>query len=84
MKNDADNRDRTFVTPCPRCAKETLYVSSNPYRPFCSYRCQTIDLADWAQEDHRISEPLSINNLQLKSKEHERRNLMTDDESSMA
>ncbi|MFM9836156.1 MAG: DNA gyrase inhibitor YacG, partial [Methylophilaceae bacterium] len=30
------------------------YSINNKYRPFCSERCQLIDLGDWANEAHRI------------------------------
>lgn len=40
---------------CPTCKKETLYSKDNPYRPFCSKRCQLLDLGDWASESHKIS-----------------------------
>ncbi|KWT82068.1 DNA gyrase inhibitor YacG [Candidatus Magnetominusculus xianensis] len=40
---------------CPRCAKEVSYAG-NPYRPFCSHRCKTADLASWADERYRIPE----------------------------
>ena len=39
---------------CPRCGKPTEYSPANAFRPFCSSRCKTIDLGDWAQERHRI------------------------------
>ncbi|WP_407333228.1 DNA gyrase inhibitor YacG [Enterovibrio sp. 27052020O] len=26
----------------------------SPYRPFCSKRCQLIDLGEWAEEEKRI------------------------------
>jgi hypothetical protein len=29
-------------------------VEANPYRPFCSERCQLLDLGDWFAEKHRI------------------------------
>ncbi|MBF0459510.1 MAG: DNA gyrase inhibitor YacG [Nitrospirae bacterium] len=38
---------------CPMCAKEVSY-SGNPYRPFCSDRCRTADLAAWAEEEYKI------------------------------
>ncbi len=38
---------------CPTCRKETLW-ENNPHRPFCSDRCQLIDLGAWAQERYRI------------------------------
>jgi endogenous inhibitor of DNA gyrase (YacG/DUF329 family) len=39
---------------CPLCRRETSW-EENPWRPFCSERCQTIDLGRWASEDYRIS-----------------------------
>lgn len=40
--------------PCPRCQTPTHY-QQNPHRPFCSERCQLIDLGAWADERYRIS-----------------------------
>lgn len=34
---------------CPRCGKQTIYSTENPFRPFCSERCRLIDLGDWAE-----------------------------------
>ncbi|MCU7857439.1 MAG: DNA gyrase inhibitor YacG, partial [Candidatus Thiodiazotropha sp. (ex Lucinoma borealis)] len=31
---------------------------ASKWRPFCSERCRLIDLGDWLDESHRISEPL--------------------------
>ncbi len=41
---------------CPTCQKQITYDSKNPYRPFCSKRCQLIDLGEWADEKHTIPE----------------------------
>ncbi len=41
--------------PCPTCKQQTTYSKDNPYRPFCSRRCQLIDLGEWAGEGHRIA-----------------------------
>ena len=38
---------------CPRCGKETE-STGNPFRPFCSGRCKTIDLGNWIQGAYRI------------------------------
>ncbi len=38
---------------CPVCKKESEW-EGNPFRPFCSERCKTIDLAAWASEEYRI------------------------------
>lgn len=39
---------------CPQCQKSIEWDSSNPHRPFCSKRCQLIDLGEWAEENHAI------------------------------
>lgn len=38
---------------CPQCKKETEW-ENNPARPFCSARCRTTDLGNWAAEKYRI------------------------------
>lgn len=39
--------------PCPHCQKPTTWAD-NPTRPFCSERCQLIDLGAWAGESYRV------------------------------
>jgi endogenous inhibitor of DNA gyrase (YacG/DUF329 family) len=39
---------------CPLCRRETSW-EDNPWRPFCSERCQMIDLGRWASGDYRMS-----------------------------
>lgn len=41
---------------CPQCGQATAFSTENPYRPFCSKRCQLVDLGDWANERFRIPE----------------------------
>lgn len=36
---------------CPLCKKP----AQDPYRPFCSKRCMTLDLGKWLNEDYRIA-----------------------------
>ncbi len=38
---------------CPKCGKQSSW-QDNPYRPFCSERCQQVDLGRWANEDYSI------------------------------
>ena len=48
---------------CPTCAKEIVWSSKEPSRPFCSERCKLIDLGEWANESHCIpGEPAFIEN----------------------
>jgi endogenous inhibitor of DNA gyrase (YacG/DUF329 family) len=39
---------------CPACDKPALFAPSNPWRPFCSERCKTMDLGAWAAEQYRV------------------------------
>ena len=47
-------RRMTFSPRCPTCRAEIPW-EGNPYRPFCSERCQLIDLGAWATERYRIA-----------------------------
>jgi hypothetical protein len=39
---------------CPHCGLSTVYSPENPFRPFCSERCRTFDLGQWADGTYRI------------------------------
>jgi endogenous inhibitor of DNA gyrase (YacG/DUF329 family) len=39
---------------CPTCGKIVVWNEQSPHRPFCSKRCQLIDLGEWAAEEKRI------------------------------
>ncbi|MEZ4408522.1 MAG: DNA gyrase inhibitor YacG [Polyangiales bacterium] len=42
-------------TPCPICRSPvTKGRPDNPWAPFCSGRCKTIDLARWLDGDYRL------------------------------
>lgn len=40
---------------CPQCSRKVAWRTENRYRPFCSRRCQLIDLGAWADASHRIA-----------------------------
>lgn len=42
-----------LTVKCPTCRKETAW-ENNPHRPFCSDRCQFIDLGAWVEERYKI------------------------------
>jgi hypothetical protein len=46
----------SLQVPCPQCEKLVIWSASSQFRPFCSKRCQLIDLGDWAAENHKISQ----------------------------
>jgi len=39
---------------CPGCGRAFRPVPGSPWRPFCSERCQLIDLGGWLTERHAI------------------------------
>lgn len=43
-----------LIVHCPQCGHEVPWGEQSPYRPFCSKRCQLIDLGEWADEEKRI------------------------------
>lgn len=38
---------------CPTCSKPVEW-QDNPFRPFCSERCQLVDLGKWVSEEYRV------------------------------
>ena len=36
--------------PCPSCRQPALYGAANPWRPWCSEHCRSVDLGAWASE----------------------------------
>lgn len=52
MSSQANTTNRKIK--CPHCGQETLYTTTNKFRPFCSERCRLIDLGAWASESYKI------------------------------
>jgi uncharacterized protein len=45
---------------CPTCKRKVaISAQANPYKPFCSERCRLVDLGAWLDGAHRISAPIS-------------------------
>jgi endogenous inhibitor of DNA gyrase (YacG/DUF329 family) len=44
----------TKIVRCPTCGGKSVYGADNPWRPFCSERCRSIDLGAWASESYRV------------------------------
>ena len=40
--------------PCPHCGTLSPSVPQNPWRPFFSERCRSLDLGAWASESYRM------------------------------
>ena len=48
----------TVKVNCPTCKNEVVWAPTSEFRPFCSERCKLIDLGDWAEENHKISQQI--------------------------
>ena len=57
--------EKVRIVKCPSCSGDSVYASSNPYRPFCSERCKNHDLGAWANEEHRLPEPTPPDDMDL-------------------
>lgn len=44
---------RTFSRQCPHCSRQVTWPDTPTY-PFCSERCQLIDLGAWASGEYSI------------------------------
>lgn len=42
------------IVRCPQCGGDSEWSAQNPFRPFCSERCKSIDLGAWADESYRV------------------------------
>lgn len=42
------------IVTCPSCGGDSVYATSNPFRPFCSERCKNMDFGAWASENFRM------------------------------
>jgi len=42
-----------LTVKCPTCRVDIAW-ENNPHRPFCSKRCQMIDLGAWVEERYKI------------------------------
>ena len=49
----------TTVVKCPTCQVQVFWNTQSPHRPFCSKRCQLIDLGEWSEENNKISSQLT-------------------------
>lgn len=49
--------DKALTVRCPQCGHLTAYSTSNPWRPFCSERCKSMDFGAWASESYRVPTP---------------------------
>lgn len=48
------NTNNLTTVKCPQCGTEVIWSQMSLFRPFCSKRCQLIDLGEWAEEEKCI------------------------------
>lgn len=54
MNQKMKSTQEELSVPCPICHKPVAWNENSIYRPFCSKRCQLIDLGEWANEEKSI------------------------------
>ncbi|HDK38493.1 MAG TPA: DNA gyrase inhibitor YacG [Thiolapillus brandeum] len=48
MQSKTDSKKKPVTTVlCPTCGQPVKWESASTWRPFCSRRCQLIDLNEW-------------------------------------
>ena len=48
---------------CPICKRELPEPA--PHRPFCTARCQEVDLGRWLDEAYRVSRPARFDEVEV-------------------
>lgn len=56
------SQEEKRTVKCPICKNEVPL--DDPNMPFCSDRCRTIDLGNWASEKYVISTPANRNDIE--------------------
>ncbi len=51
---DTNEKKSSRKIKCPQCGATSIYSTENTHRPFCSERCRTLDLGQWADGTYRI------------------------------
>lgn len=54
-------QNEVITVQCPHCGRDVIWYELSPWRPFCSKRCQLIDLGEWADEEKRIPSEGDLN-----------------------
>lgn len=44
----------SMTVECPTCNTDVKWNQDNVFRPFCSERCQLVDLGEWASGNRSI------------------------------
>lgn len=65
--------NKALTVNCPHCETTFSYYESE-YRPFCSKRCQQIDLGRWFQESYVVPTKEVATEENQPNEEHEENN----------
>jgi endogenous inhibitor of DNA gyrase (YacG/DUF329 family) len=55
-----EHNHKTLIIKCPQCSSEFNYYSKAT-RPFCSERCQMVDMGHWFEESYKVAGPMVVN-----------------------
>lgn len=53
----------TTIVKCPTCSNDVIWQTESEFRPFCSKRCQLIDLGEWASETNTIGQAAQVSEM---------------------
>ncbi|WP_457667015.1 DNA gyrase inhibitor YacG [Thiolapillus sp.] len=51
MQSESKPDKPPILVPCPTCGQPVKWEEASTWRPFCSRRCQLIDLNEWLSDD---------------------------------
>jgi hypothetical protein len=79
--NPSRDRSRRQFVKCPSCGKKVEYTGSSEGTsfPFCSERCQMVDLDKWFDGEYVLSRDMDVDDLDRLTDE-QRRQLFGDGE----
>ena len=53
--NDSTGKSGACMIRCPGCGGQSVYSTSNAFRPFCSARCKNNDFGAWASGNYAVA-----------------------------
>jgi len=57
QSDDNNARKLPATVPCPTCGQPVKWEEASTWRPFCSRRCQLIDLNEWLTDEEEQKPP---------------------------
>lgn len=59
---------KSLIVKCPSCKKEFQYYESK-FRPFCTDRCQKVDLGHWLSETYTVPDKSNAVELEVENED---------------